>query len=123
MAGSWLTRARLRRQAAMLAVVLWTGYAVDLGTPGLRDRFGHLKGADFLHGYTLGSLALEHRGAALYDVAAQAAESVRRVPASAGDFFVPIYGPQVSLIYAPFAVLGYGGAAALWIALSAVLYL
>lgn len=107
----------------MLAVVLWVGYAVDLATPGLRDRFGHLKGADFLHGYTLGSLALERRGAALYDMAAQAAESVRRVPASAGDFYVPIYGPQVSLMYAPFARLSYGWAAALWIALSAALYL
>jgi hypothetical protein len=123
MALGWLTRPRLRRQATLLLVVLWLGYAVDLATPGLRDRFGHLKGADFLHGYTLGSLALQHRGDALYDAAAQAAESVRRVPASAGDFFIPIYGPQVSLLYAPWALLPYGWAAMLWAALSATLYL
>jgi len=39
------------------------GYAATIATPGPRDRFGHLKGADFLHAYVLGTIALERSSA------------------------------------------------------------
>jgi hypothetical protein len=118
----WLNPRRIHRQALLLAIALWLGYAATIATPGMRDRFGHLKGADFLHAYILGSIALDHRADALYDATAQRAIGERLVPASAGDYFLPVYGPQYSLFWAPFALLPYAWAAALWMLLSAVIY-
>jgi len=118
----WLTPSRIRRQALLLAIALWLGYAATIATPGLRDRFGHLKGADFLHAYVLGTVALEHRGNALYDARIQRDIAEQRVPESTGDYFLPVYGPQYSLIWAPFSRLPYLWAAALWMLLSAAIY-
>ncbi|MFZ3264990.1 MAG: glycosyltransferase family 87 protein [Terriglobales bacterium] len=118
----WLNPARIRRQALLLATCLWLGYAATIATPGMRDRFGHLKGADFLHAYVLGTVAIEHRSDALYDARAQQEIGEERVPESAGDYFLPVYGPQYSLIWAPLARLPYGWAAAIWMVLSAAIY-
>ncbi len=106
----------------MLAVALWTIYLWSVATPGLRDRWGNLKGTDFLHFYTLGSLAAEHRGADLYDMKAQAALIAERVPDAAGIRYLPLYSPQVSLMFAPLARLSYGWALALWWVCSAAVY-
>ncbi|MCI0353429.1 MAG: DUF2029 domain-containing protein [Acidobacteria bacterium] len=118
----WLTVQRVRRHAMLLAVCIWSVYAFLLATPGLRDRTGKPKGTDFLHFYTLGSLALEGRGDALYDARAQAAQSERLVPESKGFHFLPVYGPQVAVLFSPLAWLSYGWAALVWISLSALLY-
>ena len=118
----WLNAQRIRRQALLLATALWLGYAITIATPGMRDRFGHLKGADFLHAYVLGTLALQHDGGVLYDAPAQREIGERRVPESAGDYFLPVYGPQYSLIWAPLARLPYGWAAAIWMVLSTGIY-
>ncbi len=119
---AWLTERRVRRHAALLGACLWLVYGISLWTPGMRDRAGIVKGADFLHFYTLGTLALEGRGGDLYDAYAQKAESERLVPDSKGFFFQPVYGPQVALLYAPLARLPYPAAAVLWMAISAVIY-
>jgi len=119
---SWLTPPRIRRQALLLAVALWVGYAVNMSAPGMRDRFGHLKGADFLHAYILGTLALDHHGGALYDPRIQRDIGDARVPESSGDYFLPVYGPQYSLFWLPFAKLPYAWAAAIWVFLSASIY-
>jgi hypothetical protein len=121
-AHSFLTPPRIRLQAAVLAVALWVGYFAILVTPGMRDRFGQLKGADFLHAYILGTIALDHHGDALYDAKAQRAIGEQRVPDSNGDYFLPVYGPQYSLLWMPFAALPYPWAAALWECLSALVY-
>jgi alpha-1,2-mannosyltransferase len=118
----WLSSGRIHRQAFLLAIALWVGYGATMATPGMRDRFGHLKGADFLHSYILGTLALDHRGDALYDPRIQREIGEQRVPESAGDYFLPVYGPQYSLLWLPLAKLPYGWAAALWIFLSAAIY-
>jgi len=69
----------------------------------LLDRNGLVKGTDFLHFYTLGHLALQDRGDLLYDMRAQA-DLARQFVANARDnLYVPLYGPQVSLFFAPFA--------------------
>src|SRR5215472_7277751 len=81
---SLLTARRLRAHGLLLALSLWSLYIWTLATPGPRDRNGNLKGTDFLHFYTLGSLAIERRGGALYDMSAQAALASRRVPTAAG---------------------------------------
>jgi alpha-1,2-mannosyltransferase len=112
----------LRAHGTILAVCLWSFYVWNLATPGLRDRNGNLKGTDFLHLYTLGSLAVAHRGTDLYDMKAQAALGAERVPEAAGIRYLPLYPPQVSIIFAPLAHLSYGWALILWWGGSAAVY-
>ncbi|HKT86800.1 MAG TPA: glycosyltransferase family 87 protein [Candidatus Sulfotelmatobacter sp.] len=119
---SWLTARRLLAHAALLGVALWSIYIWTLATPGLRDRNGNLKGTDFLHFYTLGALADGHRGADLYRVSAQTALASQRVPQSAGIRYLPLYPPQVSLLFAPLATLPYVWALALWWFAGAFIY-
>ncbi len=119
---NWLTLRRLRAHGTILALCLWSFYIWTLATPGLRDRNGNFKGTDFLHLYTLGSLAVGHRGADLYDMHAQAALAVQRMPEAAGPRYLPLYPPQVSILFAPFARLSYARALVLWWTLSAVVY-
>jgi alpha-1,2-mannosyltransferase len=120
--GSWLTARRLRAHGTILALCLWSFYVWILATPGLRDRNGNLKGTDFLHLYTLGSLAAAHRGSDLYDMNAQAALAAQRVPEASGIRYLPLYPPQVSILFAPSAGLPYGWALVLWWVFSAGVY-
>jgi hypothetical protein len=117
-----LTRKRITVQASLLALVLWSAYAVDLATPGLRDRAGNFKGADFLHFYTAGQLLREGRAADLYNPIAHAALQTALLPQSIGTYFVPMYGPQVYLLFEPLAALPYSWAALLWALLNAAVY-
>lgn len=119
---SWLTARRLRAHAIILAACLWSFYAWNLATPGLRDRSGNLKGTDFLHFYTLGSLAAAQRDADLYDINAQAELAAQRVPQAAGLRYLPLYPPQVSIFFVPLSYLPYGWALTVWWAFSAVIY-
>jgi hypothetical protein len=121
-AASWLTPKRLRAHGLMLALCLWSVYLWNITTPGLLDRAGNLKGTDFLHFYTLGSLALSHRGADLYNMQVQSVLAAERVPAAAGIRYLPLYPPQVSILFAPFARLSYACTLILWLALSALIY-
>jgi alpha-1,2-mannosyltransferase len=119
---SWLTAKRLRAHGTILGVCLWSFYIWTIATPGLRDRNGNLKGTDFLHFYTLGIVAAEHRGADLYDMHAQAATAAERVPQAVGITYLPLYPPQVSLLFAPLAQFSYAFALAVWWILSAAIY-
>jgi len=94
----------------------------NIATPGLRDRAGNLKGTDFLHLYTLGSLAAAHRGSDLYDMNAQAALAAQRVPEAAGIRYLPLYPPQVSIFFAPLAHFSYGWALVVWWSCSVAVY-
>ena len=118
----WLNTRRLRAQGLVLAICLWGTIAWIMTAPGLLGRNVLLKGTDFLHFYTLGSLALEHRGADLYDMAAQSELAARRVPDAGHLYYVALYGPQVSLLFAPLAALPYGAALGVWLIVNAVLY-
>jgi alpha-1,2-mannosyltransferase len=118
----WLTSKRLRAHGFLLALALWSLYIWTLATPGLRDRNGNFKGTDFLHLYTIGSLAIAHDGADLYSMGAQALVAAERVPEAAGIRYLPLYPPQVSIACAPLAHLSYRWALALWWALSAAIY-
>ena len=122
MPAPWLTSRRLRAHGLLLALAVWSIYAWVLATPTLRDRNGLVKGTDFLHFYTLGSLALEHRGADLYNMQTQSALAQQRVPQAGRLFFVPLYGPQVSLLFAPLAALPYAWALAIWSLVNAAIY-
>ena len=119
---SWLTAGRVRVHGLLLAVCLWTVYAVDMSTPGLLDRNGLVKGTDFLHFYTLGTLALRGRGDLLYNLRAQAELTRKLVAQAPNSLYVPLYGPQVSLFFAPFARLPYGWALTAWLAVNILIY-
>src|SRR5271168_2867079 len=125
-AASWLTPKRLRVHGLLLALCLWSVYIWNMAAPGLLDRAGNLKGTDFLHFYTLGSLALAHRGPNLnndlYNMQAQSELAAERVPAARGVRYLPLYPPQVSILFAPFARVSYPCALILWLTLSALLY-
>jgi alpha-1,2-mannosyltransferase len=121
-AASWITAKRLRVHGLLLALCLWSVYTWNVASPGLFDRAGNLKGTDFLHFYTLGSLALAHRGADLYNLEAQSQLAAQRVPAAAGIRYLPVYPPQVSILFSPFARLSYPCALILWLTLSALIY-
>jgi len=121
-AAAWLTPNRLRAHGLLLALSLWSVYIWNMATPGLLDRAGNLKGTDFLHFYTLGSLALGHRGTDLYNMKAQSELAAQRVPAAAGIQYLPLYPPQVSILFAPFARLSYPWALICWLTLSALIY-
>lgn len=120
--GLWLTSRRLRAHGLILGVALWSVYLWTIATPSLRDRYGNLKGTDFLHLYTLGLLAREHRGIQLYDMKAQAALAAEHVPQAGGISYLPLYPPQVSLLFAPLAHLSYATALAVWWLISAAIY-
>jgi hypothetical protein len=119
---SWLTAKRLRAQGLVLALCSWSIYVWDISGPGLRDRYGLLKGTDFVHLYTLGSLALTHRGADLYDMQSQAALVHERIPGGAGIVYLPVYPPQVSIFFAPLARLSYDWAVFIWLTVSTLIY-
>jgi hypothetical protein len=121
-ASSFLTARRVRAQGLILALCLWSVYVWNVSTPGLIDRAANLKGTDFLHFYTLGSLALAHCGVDLYNMDAQSQLAAERVPAAAGIRYLPLYPPQVSIFFAPFARLSYSLALILWLTLSSLIY-
>lgn len=117
-----LTRKRIRGHAAVLGLVVWGLYAINIATPGLRDRVGQLKGADFLHFYVLGNIARMHHGSMLYDAPQQAALAQQLIGQEPGETYLPVYGPQYSLLFIPFAGLPYVWAAAAWMLASALVY-
>jgi alpha-1,2-mannosyltransferase len=118
----WLSARRIRVHGLLLAVSLWTVYAVDMSTPGLLDRDGLVKGTDFLHFYTLGNLALRGHGDLLYNMRAQA-ELARDFVAQAPDtVYVSLYGPQVSSLFAPLARLPYAYALIAWLVVNVLIY-
>jgi alpha-1,2-mannosyltransferase len=119
---SWLTARRLRAHGLIVGAVLWSVYLWIMVSPGLRDRAGNLKGTDFLHFYTLGLVAREHRAPALYDMKAQSQLASTRVPQAASIDYLPLYPPQVSMLFAPFAHFSYASALAIWCIASATIY-
>jgi len=118
----WLTCKRLRTHGLLLAICLWSAFLWNMSKPGMLDRLGNLKGTDFLHLYTLGSLALDHRSVDLYNMRVQSELAAQLVPEAAGIRYLPLYPPQVSLFFAPFAELSYPWALLCWLMLSALVY-
>jgi glycosyl transferase family 87 len=112
----------VRTQAVVLCGCLALIFLLNLAGPGLVDRNGQVKGTDFLHFYVIGSLVVDGRDTALYDVETQTATAVKLVPESRNVFYLPVYGPQVALLYAPLALLPYGWALAVWLGVTALVY-
>jgi hypothetical protein len=118
---------RLRRHATvdagLLAIVCWSAtLAITFAGPGDRSLGGQLRGADFVHFYTLGHAAASGHVDTLYDMTALHAAQVRLVPASAPELYPTVYPPQAALMFAPFSRLSYWQGLLIWNALTIALY-
>jgi alpha-1,2-mannosyltransferase len=118
---------RSRRHATVHAVLLgvfcWiTAAIVYFAGPGERTIVGPLKGADFVHFYTLGHLATSGQVDTLYNMKALHDAQVALVPASEPDLYPTVYPPQAALLFAPFSHWPYQQALLLWSALTIGLY-
>ncbi|HLG57309.1 MAG TPA: glycosyltransferase family 87 protein [Vicinamibacterales bacterium] len=109
--------------AVVLAALMWTAAAV-VGFAGSGDRgiAGPLKGADFVHFYTLGHLASAQQTEAIYNMTALHEAQVALVPASAPDLYPPVYPPQAAALFAPFSGWSYRSALLLWTSITIALY-
>ncbi len=106
----------------LLGACLALVFVVNVWTPGLLDRAGQIKGTDFSNFYTLGWIARHGPSSALYDRVALPEIAARLLPESRGTYYLPIYGPQVALFFAPFSALPYAWALVLWTLATTVLY-
>jgi alpha-1,2-mannosyltransferase len=106
----------------MLCACLGLIYAINLSRPGLLDWAGQIKGTDFVHFYVLGSVALNGPVQALYDPLTLARISAALVPESVGVYYLPIYGPQTALLFAPLSTLSYAWALSVWVLITASIY-
>lgn len=113
-----------KAHAIVFACIGWL-FVLSFGILGSGDRsvFGPLKWSDFVHFYTLGQIARTGPPSLLYDGPAQHARQVELIPASADDGFIPIYGPQTALLFAPVTVLPYVPAGWLWATITVATYL
>ena len=99
-----------------------TALVILAGGTTYRDPFGHLKWTDFVHFYTLGHIARNGPVSDLYNPQTQYEHQVALVPASAPEHYLPVYPPQVALVFAPLGNLPYHLAAVLWALVNIVVY-
>jgi hypothetical protein len=125
-----VTRVRLPRsyRHARIHAMLLASYsviaaaAVVFAGPGDRTLVGPLKGADFVHFYTLGHLAASQRVDTIYDMAALHDAQVELVPASEPDLYPTVYPPQAAILFAPFSGWSYRQALLIWNSITIALY-
>ncbi len=118
----WLTPRRLRAQAIVLAICLWGVCAVDFATPGIFDRGGNIKFQDFLPVYISAKLISQHRASEIYDQQTQT-ETLHAVIGRPAAIRIPfLYSPQVGLLFVPLSGFSFLAAAAIWVALSLLIY-
>jgi len=119
---AWLTTRRLRAQAMVLALCLWSVCALDLATPGMFDRAGNIKFQDFLPFYISARMVAQGSVGKLYDqqFAVRQMESILRQPAQVRLPY--LFGPQVALLFAPLTALTFPLAAGIFAALSLVIF-
>ena len=81
----------------MLAVFCWIAAGViGFAGPGDRSIAGPLKGADFVHFYTLGHLASSGRIDVIYDMSTLHEAQVALVPESGTALYPSVYPPQAA---------------------------
>jgi hypothetical protein len=111
--GAFLIR-RIRPYGLLLALTTWGVLAVNMAAPGVVALNGHLKGEDFSHFYVLGKIAAAGDPLLLYDAPGQRALLSAVIGGAPETTFVPVYGPQVAVLFQPFAAMDYLPALALW---------
>jgi len=117
-----LNRATFRLHGVALAVASWLVLVWSQAVPGAFDRFGTLRGVDFLQFYAGGWFVNSGQASRLYDWDAFAQALPRLVPGIGDLLFLPVYPPQTALMFAPLGGLSYLAALSLWTAVSCALY-
>jgi hypothetical protein len=112
--GTWLTRERIRAYALIVLGLWLAGGAIWLArSPGLIDPNGKPIGTDFSSFYAAGSLALEGRATAAYDMAQH--HTRQKQMFGAGTLYYGwLYPPIFLLVAAPLALMPYPLALAVW---------
>ena len=112
-----------RKHAVITAVLLWIGaIVITFAGSSQRSIAGPLKGADFVHFYTLGHLARSQRTDTIYDMRALHDVQVSLVPESAPEIYPSVYPPQAAALFAPFSRWSYKTALLAWSLVTIVLY-
>jgi alpha-1,2-mannosyltransferase len=117
-----LTARRIRAHAIILALGLWGVYAYDYATPGIIDRQGNVKFQDFLQFPISARLIAQGQAHELYDDRVLAQEIRQTIGRDTNIYLQYFYGPQVALTFIPLARMPFLAQAALWSALSLLLY-
>lgn len=121
---SWTFPARKARvHTFILAAILWiTAAVIALAASTNRSIAGPIKGADFVHFYTIGHLVRTGQSEFLYDFVKQHEIQGELVPEAADLVYLSVYPPQTAIVFAPFSMFAYGHAALLWAALTILCY-
>jgi hypothetical protein len=118
-----LTPRRLGFWATPIFVLSAAIYVQTMAVPGLVDRVGRFKGADYIQFYVMGSLAVENRLDALYDARVHLEEGRRRIHRDLPLYAAhPNYGPQVALAFAPLALMPFAASLAVFLILMTSCY-
>ena len=112
----------LRLHGWALAVASWPIFFWSQLGSGPLDRFGTLRGVDFLQFYTSAWFVAHGKSAELYDFKAFAAQLPALVPAAGDLLYLPIYPPQLALLMAPLGAVGFLTALAIWMGVTAICY-
>jgi alpha-1,2-mannosyltransferase len=111
------------KQAVVLASLIWiAAIVISVAGPGDRGIAGPLKGADFVHFYTLGHLASSQRVDTIYDMTALHEAQVALVPESSPDLYPAVYPPQAAIVFAPLSGWSYRTALLFWNLITIALY-
>jgi hypothetical protein len=111
----WLTRRRLNWFCLSVVLTQLSLFLALESTPGVLDRFGKVRGLDFMQFYLAGRLAAVGEAHRLYDQ--DHFQAAQRTLVEINDQHPPyysIYPPTVALLFAPLGRLPYGEAVVLW---------
>jgi hypothetical protein len=118
----FISPARIRALVVVLVFCLWSVCLVDYATPGLFDRAGNIKFQDFLQFPISARLIASGHADQLYDDQVLAHEIRAVVGHDTSVYLQYFYGPQVALPFIPLASLPFLTQAAIWVALSLLMY-
>jgi Glycosyltransferase family 87 len=127
--GALVTRRRVRNYAAIVLLIVVVEYIFGYATgSGFLDRYGQVKGTDFVQFYVAGQLVAAGHGSSLYTFlppfqfpAQFAAEAQLLSPQVIDPHFAFVVPPFYALLFVPLSALAYLQAYAVWIILNACL--
>jgi len=108
--------------AIILVFCLWSVCLVDYGKPGIFDRAGNIKFQDFLQFPISARLIASGHADQLYDDQVLAREIRATAGRDTNIYLQYFYGPQVALPFIRLASLSFLTQAAIWVALSLLMY-
>jgi alpha-1,2-mannosyltransferase len=116
----WTSSMRGAKRRVLLLTIMMCAVGISVvAVERANRRFeGPLRGADFVHFYTLGRLAYTHQVSVMYDMTALHDAQVALVPDSKTFLYPPVYPPQISLVFVPVTGWSYETALLVWNAIT-----